>query len=66
MRLHGTAVHFHEPLCQRQTNTQAAMRLLERPVDLREHLKHVLKLFRRNSNAIVVNFHHRLVPLLFG
>jgi hypothetical protein len=59
-------VHLDQPLHQRQPDPQAALRLFQRPLHLREHLEQAGHLVGRDADAAVLHRHHHLAPLPLG
>ena len=65
LRLDGAAVHLDQPLHQRQADAQPALRALQRPVHLGEHVEDAGQHLGRDADAGVPDPDHRLlaVPL---
>ena len=64
--LDPAAVHLHQPLHQRQTDAQPALRLLQRPVHLGEHLEDAGQLVGGDADAGVPDRHHDVAALPLG
>ena len=60
--LDRAAVHLDQPLHQRQPDAQAALRAVERAIDLREEVEHLGQHLRGNADAGVAHAEHRLLP----
>jgi hypothetical protein len=57
-------VHFDQPLHKRQPYPQSTLRLLERMLDLREHIENRRQGFRRNADARITHRHDHFVGIL--
>jgi hypothetical protein len=57
LRADLAAVHFHQLPHQRQADTQAAARALERSVGLHEEFEDLVEQMRRNADALVADAH---------
>jgi hypothetical protein len=59
----GAAVQFYQALHDGQADAQPALRLLQRPIDLRKHVEHPGQHLRRDADAGVLDADDRLVAL---
>ena len=52
---HASSVHFDQPLDHRQSDTEAALRTIERAIALHEQIEHLRQQILRDPDAIVGN-----------
>jgi hypothetical protein len=56
-RFDAAAVHLDQPLDDREPDAEAAAALVERCVELREHLEHAAQHVPRQADAVVLHRH---------
>src|SRR5262245_49298428 len=65
-RFDRTAVHLHEPPDKRQTDAETTLCVVERSIELREHVEDRIELLRRDADAVVRDGDDRLRAVANG
>ena len=64
--LNAAVVHIDQPPHQRQANAESALRLLQRPINLREHIEDAGQHVAGNADAVVSHADDGITPFPFG